>query len=241
MMTNDKPDNHKSDLEPSRELVSSLADGQLRGPEFARAVTLVTDSNDARATWHTYHVVGDALRSGELAACVDDVAFVARLRVRLQSEAVGLASPLAPDRADAVSIAHAVDQKSPEIIANYSYSTRATGTNSSKNGSANESRFRWKLLAGVASFAAVGAIGWSLVGGLGGTAGAPPIAPQLAQVAVQPQAGPQPQPQTQQPQVMIRDPHLDALLAAHKQFGGTSALQMPAGFLRNATFESPAR
>jgi sigma-E factor negative regulatory protein RseA len=42
-------------------------------------------------------------------------------------------------------------------------------------------------------------------------------------------------------QVMIRDPRLDELLAAHKQFGSTSALQMPAGFLRNATFETPDR
>jgi sigma-E factor negative regulatory protein RseA len=30
-------------------------------------------------------------------------------------------------------------------------------------------------------------------------------------------------------------------MAAHRQFGGASALQMPAGFLRNATFEGPAR
>jgi sigma-E factor negative regulatory protein RseA len=42
-------------------------------------------------------------------------------------------------------------------------------------------------------------------------------------------------------QVMIRDPRLDELLAAHKQFGGASALQMPAGFMRNATIEGPAR
>lgn len=42
-------------------------------------------------------------------------------------------------------------------------------------------------------------------------------------------------------QVMIRDPRLGELLAAHKQFGSTSALQMPAGFLRNATFETPGR
>jgi sigma-E factor negative regulatory protein RseA len=41
--------------------------------------------------------------------------------------------------------------------------------------------------------------------------------------------------------VMIRDPQLDALLAAHRQFGGTSALQMPAGFLRRATFEEGPR
>ena len=41
--------------------------------------------------------------------------------------------------------------------------------------------------------------------------------------------------------LMIRDPHLDELLAAHRQFGGTSALQAPAGFLRNAAFEGPGR
>ena len=40
---------------------------------------------------------------------------------------------------------------------------------------------------------------------------------------------------------MIRDPQLDELLAAHRQLGGASALQMPAGFLRNATFEGPTR
>ena len=39
---------------------------------------------------------------------------------------------------------------------------------------------------------------------------------------------------------MIRDPRLDELLAA-QQFGKTTALQMPAGFLRNATFEAPKR
>jgi len=37
--------------------------------------------------------------------------------------------------------------------------------------------------------------------------------------------------------LMIRDPQLDALLAAHRQMGGTTALQMPSGFLRNATFD----
>jgi len=41
--------------------------------------------------------------------------------------------------------------------------------------------------------------------------------------------------------VMLRDPRLDALLAAHRQHGGVTALQMPAGFLRNATFDEGAR
>jgi hypothetical protein len=39
--------------------------------------------------------------------------------------------------------------------------------------------------------------------------------------------------------VMLRDPHLDALMAAHRQFGGPSALQNSSGFLRNATFDMP--
>ena len=40
---------------------------------------------------------------------------------------------------------------------------------------------------------------------------------------------------------MIRDPNLDKLLAAHRQFGGASALGTSSGFLRNATFEAPSR
>jgi sigma-E factor negative regulatory protein RseA len=44
-----------------------------------------------------------------------------------------------------------------------------------------------------------------------------------------------------QEQVMLRDPQLDALMAAHQQLGGHSALQMPSGFLRNATFERSSR
>ena len=41
--------------------------------------------------------------------------------------------------------------------------------------------------------------------------------------------------------VMIRDPRLDEFLAAHRQLGGVSALQMPAGFVRAATVEAPGR
>ncbi|WP_296508931.1 RseA family anti-sigma factor [Rhodoferax sp.] len=41
--------------------------------------------------------------------------------------------------------------------------------------------------------------------------------------------------------VMLRDPQLDALMAAHQQMGGHSAWQGPSGFLRNATYERPAR
>ena len=110
----------------------------------------------------------------------------------------------------------------------------------------NASVFRWKMVAGFASLAAVAAVGWTSLAGIqGGTQGPASASQQLA-------AAPAATATTLNPavvavadadgqQVMIRDPRLDELLAAHKQFGSTSALQMPAGFLRNATFESPGR
>lgn len=91
--------------------------------------------------------------------------------------------------------------------------------------------WQWKLVAGVASVAAVAAIGWNMAGPLAGgaqqpqLAAAPATAPAVAEASAP----------------MIRDPRLDALLAAHRQYGGATALGSTSGFLRNATFESPAR
>ena len=98
---------------------------------------------------------------------------------------------------------------------------------------ANEAVWRWKLVAGLCSLAVVAVLGWQLVGLSAG-----PQVPQLAAVpALSLPAGAA----VAEAPVMIRDPRLDQLIAAHQQQGGTSALQMPAGFLRNATFERPAR
>lgn len=207
----------------NRELVSALADGQLRGEEFARTVEWVGHSEDSRMAWHAYHVVGDVLRSGETMVSARDAEFVQRLKLSLQQE-----------------LRQAPGIGATDLIADDAVLTGAGGINRSEQSGANDSRFRWKLLAGVASLAAVSLIGWQASTGWGDQHGAP----RLAQVPVQ--SG-QPEVALQQvvaggeSQAMIRDPQLDALLAAHKQFGGTSALQMPAGFLRNATFEGAAR
>ncbi|MGP1628804.1 MAG: sigma-E factor negative regulatory protein [Giesbergeria sp.] len=102
---------------------------------------------------------------------------------------------------------------------------------------ANDGLFRWKMVAGFASMAAVAAIGWNSLSALRSEA------PQGAQLAVVQPAVTTVQTELAQAgaPVMIRDPRLDELLAAHKQYGGASALQLPAGFLRNATFEAPQR
>ena len=204
------------DMSTTRELVSALADGQLRGEECARALALIEHSADARAQWHAYHLVGDVLRAQELGATsARDAAFTERLRQRLQQE-VALERP-------AVAM---------NFIAASAYSSSSEGQNRAEHPSANDASMRWKLVAGLASLATVMVVGWHLTSDDGKVG----EAPQLAQVSVpvQPVAG-------EATPAMIRDPRLDQLLAAHQQFGGTSALQMPAGFVRNATFERPAR
>lgn len=209
-----------------QDALSALADGQLRGAAFAQAVEQVEQDADAQTNWHAYHVVGDVLRSGDLAFCADDQAFLARFQKRLELEPV-----LSP----------AVN--TTNLIAIEAYRTSAKvdfHVNDAAAGkSSNDRFFGWKLVAGLASVVAVVAVGWGVLNGFVPV----PTQPQLAQLETAPVT------QVQQsvtladgaPKVMLRDARLDELMAEHKQFGGTSALQMPAGFLRNATFESPAR
>jgi sigma-E factor negative regulatory protein RseA len=185
----------------NQELISALADGQLQGEELARGLELA--AGEGREAWHAYHVIGEALRSGHVAAGTRSDLFLARLESRLAQESKAL--PVA--------------------------AMVAVPTVQARGPAAND--WLWKLVAGVASVAAVTAVGWNLWGSVGG-AGQPQLA--AAPAAIVPVAESRGGAMT-----MIRDPHLDQLLAAHRQFGGASALQNSSGFMRNATFEGPAR
>lgn len=194
------------------ELISALADGQLAGDDFAQALALCEMDVQAMESWDAWHLIGDVLRSPELTAHAADSRFVARLRSRLSEEATLAALPAAPV---------------PVVLVGESSLTDLAG---GRVEAANDAVFPWKLVAGFASVAAVAAIAWNA----GNSLLAPPAAPQLArsgpaaqQVLVVSEQG-----------TIVRDARMQELLAAHKQFGGTSALQVPSGFLRNATFES---
>jgi len=191
--------------EQAHELASALADGELQGAEFAQALLVLESSPEAQSRWHGYHLIGDVMRAGTGAAVSAHDAEFVA-RLRLRLHQEGRRPQ--PEA-----------MLSPGVVPS----------------SANDSVWRWKLVAGLSSLAVVAVLGWQL---------AVP-SPQAVQMAV---SGPTPvQPQTPVAQtnaespVMIRDPRLDQLIAAHQQLGGTSALQMPAGFLRNATFERPSR
>lgn len=199
------------DFDASHQLVSALADGELRGDEFSQALELLGHSDQALASWRAYHVVGDALRGADIAVTHREQAFVLRLRSQLDGAAIA--------RVRAGGGEHLL----PPV---------ADGAFTSSPLAANDPARRWKWLAAAASVAAVSAIGWALLG----VASQAPVSAQLAT----PQATQAKAPADADSGVMLRDARLDELMAAHKQFGGTSALQMPSGFLRNATFDGPA-
>jgi len=86
----DRPDDNP------RRWLSALADGDAAAAQ--PACSLWRDDAAARQTWHTYHLIGDVMRSDELARAPQrDAAFLAGLRARLAAEPVVLA-PVAPLR-----------------------------------------------------------------------------------------------------------------------------------------------
>jgi len=213
-----------------REQLSALADGELRGQDLVRALDFAA-SADGRDCWHAYQVIGETLRHGQPQGNHADGALLARLRGQIERE--GAPARLLPGSLQQV--APPVDVQAPQA----------------RDPAANAEVMRWKMAAGFASLAAVAVLGWNAYTGLSGSAAAGAQLASNAPVVVAPADGqvfvatgvtgtaPGAQPQQQ---VMIRDPRLDELLAAHRQLGNsTNALQMPAGFLRNANFAGRER
>lgn len=194
--------------------LSALADGEATMAELDEFLGLGQDAVDLHSRWHRYQVTSEVLR-GSLPhlASRSPKAFLAGVMAGLP-EANG-----APLKLETVSaFAH----------------VRAAA--------ANDAVMRWKWLAGAASVAAVMAVSWGVLrtapGAVdGGSAG-------RAQLAIAVQDSPRPVALSEPVEVktaqgtLIRDARLEQLLAEHRQYGGASALQMPAGFLRNATYEA---
>ncbi len=78
-----------------RSWLSAAADGD--ADALDRVARAWRDDADTRATWHRYHLIGDALRSSELAQpAARDADFLKGIRERLAAEPVVLAPPAAP-------------------------------------------------------------------------------------------------------------------------------------------------
>jgi sigma-E factor negative regulatory protein RseA len=201
----------------TEELLSALADSHLTSAECIATLDACRQDSSLLSQWNAYHLVGDVLRSSAPGVALGaDMAFVGRLQKRLQSEAIHAGTVLQSNPALRLQSAEhgivLVDLESP----------------ARRQKAANDASFRWKIVAGFASIAAVCAIAWSTFGLF-----SPSDAPQLAldigneQVLVASPMGP-----------MVRDVRLEEQLADHRQLGSSATLQMPSGFFRNAAFET---
>ena len=212
-----------SDRSSSRRILSALADGDATDSEAARAFQAWRDDPDARASWHAYQLIGDVLRSDDLAAePAADEAFLVALRARLATEPVVLTpQPRIEEQAVAQPVA-----------AN----------------AAARSRARWQgPMAMAAGFLAV--VGVLNVAGPfrhGGNAsvasnGAPASGPVLAGTTSVNNSGlVLTSAQTPAQTKAVAD-QLAPYLAAHRQSAMSGPFQMPGSDLRNVSLVQPAK
>jgi len=207
---------------------SALVDGEVGEHEIGSLLAGFGEHAEIRARWHRYQVIGDVLRGSAPAVSSAPAGdFLADLRTRLEAER--------PDW-----------QQGPAASGPQGLSpVTGVAADLAARPSANDAVFRWKMLAGFASLAAVMAVSWGVLGSVAPTGAGPRLADAGAAPVVEMVAGPAtPAPLVVVPTgqgPIIRDPQLEALMAEHRQHAGMSALQMPAGFLRNATFDAPSR
>lgn len=201
----------------AREQLSSLMDGDAAAESVARACRQWRQDADTRAQWHTYHLIGDVLRSEDLSQrSVGDADFLRGVRERLAQEPIVLAPT--PVQATA---GVAGDTVVAERIA--------------QAGGSRRSRFhlrRWVAPVGMAAGVALvaGAVLVTRPGnGLSDLTMASVTRVEPIQVPLDPKAP-------------MTDTGLVRYLDAHQQFPGTPALGPAPGFLRSATYEpTPSR
>lgn len=219
-----------ADRSAALQQLSALVDGELESGLVGQACLHWRGDDDCRSSWHVYHLIGDVLRSDDLASdAARDADFLRALRLRLVDEPV----VLAPSR--------------PTPPASASADRRPIDLATARRGRS------WMLSSAVAAgFVAVaGVLFVTRVPETSGTlaAGEPTAAvPGVAADGFRnasstslSQALPTDLRATVASGKLIRDVRLDRYLSAHKEFAGSSALGVPSGYLRNATADASDR
>mgnify|MGYP005755617581 CR=1 FL=1 len=210
--------NSMGDEASSRERLSAILDGEATPSQFDEWLASQQDEPEqrsmAREAWHVYHLIGDVMRSDELARASRADAFLDGVRERLRDEPVVMAPVVAASQ-----------------------------------GGASRRAWRTPLATAAGVVAVAGALIVLRLGdaGLEGATPAATLAQQPAPATPVAAVAAPPAPAAELrvvngDQTLIRDARLDDYLAAHKQFGGGSALgSAPSMFLRNAAHEGPGR
>ena len=186
--------------EQGRQQLSSLMDSDLAPEQLPQVVASWQQDADQRATWHCYHLIGDVLRSDELARpTTRDVAMLLALRARLAEEPVPLAPrALAQALPDAVAPVMSVEQQVPQ-------------------------RGWARRLMAPAALAAGFVVAAGLLGVL--KSGGPALVEgdQMASNALAPDGAAQPQVVKTDASALVRNAGLDRYLEAHRKLGNSVA------------------
>ena len=204
------------------EQLSALIDSEATNGEASELAGRWRDDASLRADWHAFHLIGDVLRSEGLASTGQhDAEFLQSLQAKLAQEPVVLA-PTRPGAAEVVVASQS---------ARHAWRTRA-----------------WPAAA-AAVLLSVGAMLWTQQAPQGGgnrpavlAEQAPTAAPVVSSSASVP-GGLEPETLIVQGDQgpVLRDAQIDSYLAAHQQFGGSSAFGGTSGFVRNASLQAPGR
>lgn len=200
------------------EQLSAMVDGELGAEGVQRACAVWRSDASCRQTWHAYQLIGDVLRSDDLASSPSkDEEFLQRLRARLATEPVVLAPQ-------------------PAAVA------PASGARMLRRWRAGAA-----VAAGFVAVAGVlVAIRAPSLEPGPSLARAPATVVPAAEPSRVAQAPTRADAVTEQATLVtdgkvIRDARLDRYLAAHQRFAGASALGVPSAFLRSATTDASKR
>ncbi len=95
MMSNSSDDSNQA----ARQWLSALMDGDAATAQVDAVFALWPGHSQVRERWHAYHLIGDVLRSNELASSAQrDEAFLLALRAKLKHEPVPVALQPIPVR-----------------------------------------------------------------------------------------------------------------------------------------------
>ena len=193
------------------EQLSALADGEVDAAAAGAACAAWKTDTELRRTWHAWHLIGDVLRSEDLASSAErDQRFLVALRGRLALEPV----VLAPAAAAAAPGRRAGRRwLLPSAVAAGFTLVVGTFVVLGPTGTPAPATTLARVTPAVESPVVPASV-------------REPAAPVQA-VAVNGR--------------MIRDPRLEPYLVAHKQFAGTSALGVPSTFLRAETVDTEPR
>jgi sigma-E factor negative regulatory protein RseA len=194
------------------DLWSALADGEASGAEVQAALSDWRSASGAQATWHVYHLIGDTLRSSELASprLRDD-----RLLRAVQDRLAGEPVVLAPSSSNAAPVVAVSSRHRVRLWSGAAAMAAGVGAVGvmvwlTQGPSASDAALAQRATPPVAVAPIAGERGAAVPVSVNAAGAAP------APLAV---AGP-----------MLRDARLDEYLAAHRQLGAGRPLGTPAGY-----------